>query len=215
MKRIQVKRVLFWTTFYVALISIVVGFVIYLKSHENLEHKQINGEFSLSMSKQRYKKGEVVSFSLANNSGDTLKVDNNCPEEPMNVYFWSKGQWQRKHSHAQDKICEGQKREINIMPNTLISGSYSKWMDLFEESGLYRIAVFVHGYSGIVYQDIEILPEEVPVKSETTNNNSQTKPPAAIPAQTNPNIPEDDHEDQEREFEDEKEDEKSENETDN
>jgi hypothetical protein len=170
------RRITLWTIFYGGLLAIIVGAVIFTKNNLLNRTVDIDGQVTVTTSKQRYELDEEIQFGIVNDSGSAIKIDNDCPQEPLIVYRWNKSSWERVHSYVSSSVCPNQDRQIAIGPHSSLSGSYKNWMDLFKEPAIYRIATSVDGYAGLAYQDIEVLS---PVSVDT---------PAATPAPEQPTL---------------------------
>lgn len=163
------KRFIVWSLFYSLLVGAIVTFIIFTNQNLITGIKTLNGTIALTTNHQRYDIGDKILFTLTNSTDSAITIDNRCPEEPLNVYYRSKGSWVKKHSTVTASICVLQSRQITIDPHSKITGSYKHWVKLFSKPGIYRIAAVINGYNQLVYKDIEILSApKVVIKQITT-----------------------------------------------
>ncbi len=130
-----------------------------------------SGSISVSTNYSKYLVGEPVTFTITNNFNSTIYVNNNCPDEPLEIYkFQTDGTWIQVHDDTVTSECKDSDRKIVVAPNDSATGSYERWPNLFKEPGRYRIVAYVEFYNELPYQDFDIVAKpEVPTSSSTTN----------------------------------------------
>ena len=183
-KHMTIRFHILWVIFYILLIA---GFV-KLGLHFYREHDEDQfppGSISLEASKDRYKPGEAISFVIRNQFPNTIYVTNNCPEEPLNVYRWDNNKWGQIHATAKDKNsnCYKQPRHIAIKPNSTRKYDFEDWPTLFEEPGVYRLAMEIDHSDEIVFDDFVILRPPKVIK-QISPENQPTAPLQTSPTQT-------------------------------
>ncbi len=162
----SLRRTLLWVAFYGAIAAVVVLAVALTNHYLHERTNDIDGQVNISLSKLKYEVGEEIQFSVVNDSGSTVIIDNDCPQEPLMVYFWKDSKWTRIHKYISEDVCPNQDRQISVKPRKSLTGSYKYWRELFNEPGIYRIAVVANGYSGLAFQDIEVVNNQVVVPVE-------------------------------------------------
>ena len=157
----SVRRIILWTVFYGVIIATVVSAVALTNHYLHERTSDISGQVSLSLQKTKFELDEEIQFSVINDSGGDVVINNDCPQEPLMVYFWDDSKWERVHEYISEEACPDQDREITVKSRQTLTGSYSNWQKLFNKPGIYRIAVVVNGYSGLAFQDIEVVNSEI------------------------------------------------------
>jgi len=153
----SLRRTVLWICFYSLMALSVWGIVNFARQDLSDSSGSIEGQVVLSTDQQRYEVGDEVVFTINNDSASKIFITNDCPQEPLIVYRWNNDMWQRIHEKAPLGSCADQARQVAIDSYDSLSGSYKNWQKLFEEPGIYRIAVVVNGYDGLAFRDIEIL----------------------------------------------------------
>jgi hypothetical protein len=132
-----------------------------------------SGSISLTTDYAKYLVGDTVSFTIQNNFNSTIYVNNNCPDEPLEIYkYQTNGTWTQVHDEKITSECKDSDRQIVIAPNDSVTGNFSRWPDLFKEPGRYRIVAYVEYYNELPYQDFEVIEKpavpEIPVPESET-----------------------------------------------
>lgn len=112
---------------------------------------------TLTLAQQRYEEGEVVQFVLANNEGRALRLDNDCPGEPLSVYRLYGQEWRAVSTYSSTIACDTTQTAIVVEPGARMSMSYEHWSDLFSEPGTYRIVARFQGFDGELSSQIEVI----------------------------------------------------------
>lgn len=108
------------------------------------------------LSKEQYKIGEEIYFGILNNSDRVLKVENECPKEPLEIYKLAKGVWRHIKSAAKIKCSQ---KNIALEPGELKGSSFLPWQNiLFSSPGTYKIVVEAEGYKGEFEKVFTIIP---------------------------------------------------------
>lgn len=184
------KRPFGFRIFWVAVYIFAVIFVVYLVNAAATgirSHSLPKGSVQLSLPYSKYAVGETVSFSIKNNYNSSIDIVNNCPYEPLAVYFWENSSWVREHSQVAIGECPNEDRQVSVAAGGSVEGNFGPWASLFSKPGKYRIVAFVEYYNALPYQDIEIVnpSAQTLTSSATTDNNStptsQITQPAATP----------------------------------
>lgn len=96
------------------------------------------------LSKSQFTVGEEIYFGILNNSDRVLKIENECPKEPLEIYKLVKGAWQHIKGAAKVKCSQ---KNIALEPGELKGSSFLPWQDiLFNSPGTYKIVVEIEGY---------------------------------------------------------------------
>ncbi len=139
-----------------------------------------SGSITLTTDYAKYLVGDTVSFTIKNNYNSTIYVNNNCPDEPLEVYkYQTDGTWAQVHDEKVTSECRDSDRQIVIGSNDSVTGNFSRWPNLFKESGRYRIVAYVEYYNELPYQDFEVI--EKPAVPEIPEPTTQT---IVLPAPT-------------------------------
>ena len=109
------------------------------------------------MAKDRYKVGEEIYFGVQNKTNNTIEVENECPEEPMDIYYLSDEEWERIRSSA-DVVCKPGEQHVVISPYELKASSLLPWQNmLFKSPGRYKIKIEIIGYKGHFEKEFEVV----------------------------------------------------------
>ncbi len=145
-----------------------------------------SGSISVSTNYSKYLIGEPVTFTISNNFNSTIYVNNNCPDEPLEVYkYQTDGTWVQVHDDTVTSECKDSDRQIVVAPNDSATGSYERWPNLFKEPGRYRVVAYVEFYNELPYQDFDIVAIPELSTPATTNNTSQASPSSSQSSNTN------------------------------
>lgn len=112
---------------------------------------------TLTLDKTQYKVGDVVRFTLANNSTESIAVTNNCPYEPLRVYKQVGTDWQQVHGKSDQAVCEGKSRQYIIAPGAQATTSYKFWEQLFAQPGRYKIVAELNDTASGPSQEFEVI----------------------------------------------------------
>ncbi|MDO8265964.1 MAG: hypothetical protein Q7T41_03410 [Candidatus Saccharibacteria bacterium] len=146
-----------------------------------------SGSITLTTDYAKYLVGDTVSFTITNNFNSTIYVNNNCPDEPLEIYkYQTNGTWVQVHDEKITSECKDSDRQIIISANDSVTGNFSRWPNLFKEPGRYRVVAYVDYYNELPYQDFEVVEkpavpeipepttESVVLPSPTTSNGTST-----------------------------------------
>lgn len=148
---------LFWLAFYLVLLGGGAAYAAHLYEEYN-EDLLPSGHIELELDKDVYEVGEAVAFTVRNHFPTTVYVANHCPNEPLNVYRRVHDSWVALHATARENAeCYGQERSVAIPPSGSRSYDFGDWPDLFQEPGVYRIAMVVDGYLEIPFRDFRVV----------------------------------------------------------
>ncbi len=123
------------------------------------------GQVLLTVDQPQYSVGQTVRFKLANNSPKAISVINNCPNEPLEVYYLdamttvATAQWQRVRDNAHAAKCVNAPRQYTIEPGAESSASYRYWPDLFDKPGRYRIVAPVEQFDDSPSVEFEVVAQ--------------------------------------------------------
>lgn len=106
-------------------------------------------------SKPQYVLGEEIFFGVLNKTNQTLRVENECPKEPLDVYRLEKNSWTAIKGQA--KIQCKSSKDVIIQPYELKGSSYLPWQGaIFSVPGKYKIELRVEGYGNKFEKEFEI-----------------------------------------------------------
>lgn len=199
-KNMVVNLHILWVAFYIITVSLIAA-VAYYYYNKHKEDQFPVGSIELKVSKTRYKPGETVSFSVVNHFPTTIYVNNDCPEEPLDIYKWQNKQWTQIHEDSnEDGVCHKQPRRVAVSPNSSLTYNFKDWPGLFKDPGVYRIVMKIEHYKGYPFQDFVVLkPQEVIEK--TTPSQTVPAPINTAPAPVTPPRTEEPEEEPEDEYE--------------
>ena len=188
--RLQKNRSLLAVISVLAIFVVVFGVAIY-KIAEGIENYTLpSGSIEVNSEYSSYVTGEVVKVSIKNNLNTTIYINNECPNEPLNVYFYENDKWGPVNDKTNENSCPNKARQIAIKPNGSETVSYQEWKNLFSKPGKYRILAAVSGFRSYPYQDIlvsapvEPIPMPAPTPTVLQRFNAPTKAPSATAAPT-------------------------------
>lgn len=158
------------------------------------------GSISIATDYAKYTVGDPVKFTVTNNYNAPIYITNTCPSEPLEVYKLDGGTaWKRIHDSIDTKDCPASDRQVKVPAHASTSGDYSRWKNLFNTPGTYRIVVYVDYYNSLPYTDFEViekpkipelpalLPPKQSVVAASPNNSSSTSANTASTAQNQSN----------------------------
>jgi|GEM_PF-5623828 len=100
---------------------------------------------SLTPVKPSFTLGEPVELEVINHTNQTLRVENKCPEQPLEVAYESAGYWREQEAKADGIGCAD--AFVELKPNEVRRLSYLPWQaKLFTQPGSYRVELEVEGY---------------------------------------------------------------------
>lgn len=207
-KKMNIRFHTLWTLFYVVLFSVFIYISVRAYNKHN-ENSLPSGHIVLSVGKKEYQLKEKITFKIENNFPNTIYVNNNCPEEPLNVFKYEDNKWKQIHDTAKDKNsnCYKQPRQIAIGANSSIKYDFEDWPNLFKNPGVYRLVMKLDHYKDMPFEDFVILKPAKVIESQDggPSTPSQTAPaPAPDDDDTAPEEePEEEEEERENEAEDE------------
>lgn len=109
------------------------------------------------MARDKYKVGEEIYFAVQNRTDKTLKIENECPEEPMDIYYWRNEEWEHMKATA-DIICKPGQEDIEIGPYELKASSFMPWEKaLFRSPGKYKLKLEIVGYKSYFEKEFEVV----------------------------------------------------------
>ncbi len=164
------KRLIGWIILYSVIVLIFISFISNKVSQINTKVIP-SGLITLSLPKSQYSLGEGIQLTVTNKLTNTINLNNQCPQEPLNVYRWENNIWSSLHTTVDSAQCQGLPQIISIKPNTTYSIDYSKWNNLFTTPGIYRIAALANNYKSLAYVDFNIIS---PAQTTKTITNTQT-----------------------------------------
>lgn len=127
-----VKQVLIFTIIFLG-VNYVFSFFV---SDQNLISSA--GNIVFETSKNEFKKSQMVGVEISNTTDKPLTIENECPNEPFNVFRFENNEWVQKNS-SPDLDCSNAK-DLTIQPGEEINILYENWNNsLFSELGRYKI----------------------------------------------------------------------------
>lgn len=98
--------------------------------------------------KVHYTIGQDITITIANTTSHAVSVINNCPQQPLSVYYLSRGSWRNITATTNAAKCNGEPAAYTIPANRSIQVDYSYWPQLFNKSGEYQIVANLVAHSG-------------------------------------------------------------------
>lgn len=107
--------------------------------------------------KDEFKVGEEIFFAVQNKTDKILKMENECPEEPMDIYYLKGDEWEHMKATA-DIVCKPGEKDINLAPYELKASSFLPWEKaLFRSPGRYKLKLEIIGYKGQFEKEFEVV----------------------------------------------------------
>lgn len=114
-------------------------------------------DVEIVLSKDKYKIGEEIYYGVQNKTNKTIEVENECPEEPMDIYYLKNERWEHIGSSA-DVVCGPGEQHVVIAPYELKASSLLPWQNiLFKSPGRYKIRLEIVGYKGHSEREFEVM----------------------------------------------------------
>jgi YidC/Oxa1 family membrane protein insertase len=133
----MIKRFLFWFLVFFAIFFFIQSFTGGKKTPQETPN-----DVYITLSKERYKIDEFVVVTVHNGREAAVEVPNDCPGEPLDVFFRDKAVWTPVETTSNKAVCE--EGSIIIEPGGSYSFSYAPWnFELFKETGEYKIEVIL------------------------------------------------------------------------
>lgn len=108
------------------------------------------------LSKDKYKVGEEIFFAIQNKTDKEVVIENECPNEPLEVYYLDGKVWRHLKGEA-NKSCSEDDKEIVIGPHELKGSSFLPWQNvIFNKPGRYKIELEIIGHKNKHEQELEI-----------------------------------------------------------
>ncbi len=160
------KRLIGWLLLYLLLI-LAFFFAVYWQASRVDTLNFASGELLLTTSKTKYTEGENISYTLKNGLSEPITFLNTCPNEPLYVYSWTNNSWTRIKDTANASVCNGQPKQRTIAAGSSYTQSFSKWPNLFNKPGIYRIVGLATNYTALPYADFQVVAKPVVPKVQT------------------------------------------------
>lgn len=123
--------------------------------YELIRPRLPDNALEIIFSKPQYILNEEIFFGVLNKTNQTLRVENECPGEPLEVYRLENNVWM--HLKNQAKIMCKSTKDIVIQPYELKGSSYLPWQGvIFSVPGKYKIELRVEGYGNKFEKEFEI-----------------------------------------------------------
>lgn len=124
---------------------------------ENIFRKKLPVDaVEIILSKDKYKVGEEIVYGVQNKTGKELIMENECPGEPFEIYYFKDGGW--KHQKGEASVVCGDDGEIVFGPYELKGSSLLPWQNLIlNEPGRYKIEVKLENYGNEFDKEFEIV----------------------------------------------------------
>ncbi|MFC1730784.1 hypothetical protein ACFL6I_10670 [candidate division KSB1 bacterium] len=107
-------------------------------------------------SKDKYKSGEEIFFAVQNRTDKTLRLENECPFEPLEVYYLENNSWVHLKAET-DIVCENND-DIILEAYELKGSSFLPWSQvIFSNPGKYKLEVEIIGYKNNFQKEFEIV----------------------------------------------------------
>ena len=134
------RQFLLFGLFFIALMLIFRG----CGSDTNLEATLAGSDLGIAVLDTEYNMDDLVSVKLKNNTNSDLRIENDCPREPLNVYRYKNGEWVQLEAKP-DITCEFTD-DFTLQPGQEMTLDYISWNHaLFHQIGRYKIGATVIG----------------------------------------------------------------------
>jgi YidC/Oxa1 family membrane protein insertase len=88
--------------------------------------------------KKDYSRTKVVTLHIKNNTSETIKIPNECPNEPFDIFRYEGNEWIQKEANPELDCSES--KSVELEPGKQLNIPYSSWnYALFGEMGRFRI----------------------------------------------------------------------------
>lgn len=128
-----------------------IGISLVLQSFQGEEEPEgIVDDVVLTATESSYNMGDPVMIDVTNHLDQILRIDSECPSEPLDIERYSNGVWKTvsvekglyiacDDDSADEKIFFQQTQFIEVSPNDSRTVDYSPWTEgLFQQMGRYR-----------------------------------------------------------------------------
>lgn len=139
----------------------IIFLLVYLTMSIFLQPKQeeiqiAENDIVLATTNKEYGQHDMVSVEIINSTSESITIADECPNEPLDVFTYKKGEWTPKTVEAEIKCEDINNIEVAPGEKTLIT--YHSWNNaLFEDLGRYKISAKI-GDKTIESNEFEIKP---------------------------------------------------------
>ncbi len=97
-----------------------------------------SGNLLFTTTDNEYSRRQIVTVNLQNNTNDTIVIENECPNEPFNVYRKENNKWTERSSSPELDCSESD--DLILEPGQKTKIMYDNWNNaLFSEMGIFKI----------------------------------------------------------------------------
>ncbi len=130
------RQFILFGIFFIALLLIFRG----CSGNTDLDVSLANNDLGIAVLSNEYKMDDLVTVKLRNNTGEPIRIKNDCPREPLDVFRYQNGEWIQLKVE-QDIEC-GKTDPYIIQPDEEIQVDYTSYNhSLFGNIGRYKIGV--------------------------------------------------------------------------
>lgn len=128
------RQFLLFGLFFIALMLIFRG----CSGNTDLDANLAGSDLGIAVLNSEYHMDDLVTVKLRNNTDSEIRIENDCPREPLNVYRYINGDW--TILEAKPNITCATTEDFVIQPEEELDINYTSWNHaLFHEIGRYKI----------------------------------------------------------------------------
>ncbi len=113
-------------------------------------------DIEITTQNSSYNLGDSIILNITNNLDTDITIENSCPEEPLDIYKYSNGEWNEITAKGVEiDNCS----DIIVQSNTTYGINYGPWKNsIFSEKGDYKfvLSLLIDGKEKTFYKEIEV-----------------------------------------------------------
>lgn len=119
----------------------IASFFLFMSGTKSQPNVVDQNEISIITDRTAYSRGQIVKITIKNNTNEAIAIKNDCPQEPLDVYFYKNNEWEKKEALSKIDCKENNMEgDWNIDPQKKLNIDYNFWNhELFDQLGRYQI----------------------------------------------------------------------------
>lgn len=119
----------------------IASFFLFMSGTKSQPNVADQNEISIITDRTAYTRGQIVKITIKNNTNEAIAIKNDCPQEPLDVYFYENNEWGKREALSKIDCKENNMEgDWNIDPQKKLNIDYNFWNhELFDQLGRYQI----------------------------------------------------------------------------
>jgi len=129
---------IFKNTLLFLVVFLVINYLMQGCQDKEAELLKNSGNLLFTTTDNEYSRRQVVTVNLQNNTQDTIFIENECPNEPFNVFRKENNEWIPRNASPELNCSEA--KDLILEPGQKTKIAYENWNNsLFSEMGIFKI----------------------------------------------------------------------------